>query len=87
MNHKQTITHRVADGNAVLADLALRSHSGMTAFSARPDAPVLPFVERRPSQIARLRLLATGGIRGDRQGRQASSRRHPAVVAGAGPAC
>jgi hypothetical protein len=41
------------DQNSVLVDLAVRNLGNITAFSARPDAPVQPYVERR-RRLARL---------------------------------
>lgn len=77
-----TNQHTIADSHVVLADLANRSHRGLTAFSALPNAPVLPITPPRTSSIARMRI-AIGGLRSHR--RRPLPR--PAVAAGAGPAC
>ena len=45
--NKRSANHRLVDQNSVLVDLAVRNLGSITAFSALPDAPVQPYVERR----------------------------------------
>jgi hypothetical protein len=45
--NKRPANHRPVDQNSVLVDLAVRNLGNITAFSALPDAPVQPYVERR----------------------------------------
>ena len=45
--NKRPATHRPVDQNSVLVDLAVRNLGDITAFSALPNAPVQPYVERR----------------------------------------
>ena len=61
--NKRPAHHRPVDQNSVLVDLAVRNLGNITAFSAMPDAPVQPYVERR----RRLATLA----------RHVSDLRHP----------
>jgi hypothetical protein len=45
--NKRPANHRPVDQNSVLVDLAVRNLGNITAFSALPNAPVQPYVERR----------------------------------------
>jgi hypothetical protein len=66
--------------NGHIADLAIRSMNGITAFSARPDAPVLPYKERQ--QRLSLARIARWRVRGEPR---PAERFAPATATG--PAC
>jgi hypothetical protein len=66
--------------NGHIANIAIRSMTGITAFSALPDAPVLPYKERQ--QRLSLARLARSRVRG---APRPPERFAPATASG--PAC